>query len=812
MFEAFWQDLKYGIRMLAKSPGFTAVAVIALALGIGANTAIFSVVNAVLIRSLPFANPDQLVMVWENNRPRNRAQNVISPANYLDWRDQNTVFEQMSLVFDTRANLTGVDDPEELPTQFVEHNFFDLLGVNASLGRTFVPEESVDGQDSVVVLGQSLWKRRFGGDPAMVGKTIKLNGQDFTVIGIAPPDFQFLIRGGSLTGKQAELWMPITFSPNARVRRGRFMSAVARMKPGVTLAEAQAEMDGIAANLEKQHVEFNTGWGVSLVPLRTQLVGEIRPALLVLLGAVAFVLLIACANVANLLLARAASRQREIAIRTALGAGRWRVVRQLLTEATVLAGLGGAFGLLLAMWGVDLLLALTPKDLLGLEGVGLDYRVLGFTFGVSILTGLLFGLAPALEASQPNLNESLKEGGRGAVTGGRSHRLRDLFVVAEIALALVLLIGSGLMIRSFARLQSVDPGFDAKNLLTVKLLLPSSRYREDPKRKEFFKQLTERVQTLPGVRSVGTVSYLPIAGLGAATRFDIEGRPPLPPGQDLVGDVRVVDGGYFHTMGIPLLQGRTFTERELTEETHVVMINETMARDYFPGEDPIGKRVTIHMKDENVPSEIIGVVRDARYVGLDTPVRAMTYWPYPELVYSGMTLVIRTEGEPLALAESVRREVLALDKDQPVADVRTMESWVSDSVSRARFSTMLLGIFAGVALLLSAVGIFGVMSYAVSERTHEIGVRMALGAQTSDVLALVVKQGMMLALVGVGLGLGAAFALTRVLSSLLFGVSATDPATFALLSVVLASVALLACYLPARRAAKVDPMIALRYE
>jgi putative ABC transport system permease protein len=810
--EALWQDLKYGVRMLAKSPGFTAVAVIALALGIGANTAIFSVVNAVLIRSLPFTNPDQLVMVWENNRPRNRAQNVISPANYLDWRDQNTVFEQMALVYDNRTNLTGVEDPEEMPTQVVDTNFFDLLGVSAALGRTFLPEEGVDGRNTVVVLGQNLWKRRFGGDPAIVDKTIKLSGRDYTVIGIAPPDFQFLIKGGSMTGKAAELWVPLTYSANARVRRGRFMTAVARIKPGVTLAEAQAEMDGIAANLEKQHVDFNTGWGVNLVPLRTQLVGAIRPALLVLLGAVAFVLLIACANVANLLLARAATRQREIAIRTALGAGRWRVIRQLLTEATVLAALGGAVGMLLAMWGVDLLLALTPKDLLGLQGVGIDYRVLGFTFGVSVLTGVLFGLAPALEASRPNLNESLKEGGRGAVSGGRSHRLRSAFVVAEVALALVLLIGSGLMIRSFARLNAIDPGFDAKNLLTVKLQLPSSKYREDPQRKAFFKQLTERVQTLPGVRSVGAVSYLPISGPGAATRFDIEGRPPLPPGQDLVGDVRVVDGGYFHTMNIPLLQGRTFTERELTEETHVVMINETMARDFFPGEDPIGKRVTIHMKDENTPSEIIGVVRDAKYVGLDTPVRPMTYWPYPELVYSGMTLVVRTEDEPLALGDVVRREVLAIDKDQPIADVRTMESWVSDSVSRARFSTMLLGIFASVALLLAAVGIFGVMSYSVSERTHEIGVRMALGARTSDVLGLVVRQGMMLAILGIGIGLGAAFALTRVLSSLLYGVSATDPLTFSAISLLLALVAFLACYLPARRAAKVDPMVALRYE
>ncbi len=810
--EALWQDLKYGARMLAKSPGFTLVAVIALGLGIGANTAIFSVVNAVLIRSLPFRNPDRLVMVWENNRPRGRDQNVISPANYQDWRDQNTVFDSMAAMFDSRTNLTGVDDPEELATQLVEPNFFDLLGTSAALGRTFNLDEGQPGKDQVVVLSQGLWKRRFGGDPGIVGKAIKLGGRDFTVVGIAPSGLQLIIRQGSLTGKQAQLWMPLGLSPASRVRRGRSIMAIARLKPGVTLGQAQAEMDGIAAHLEQQYVDFNTGWGVNLVPLQDQLVGAIRPALLVLLGAVAFVLLIACANVANLLLARAATRQREIAIRTALGAGRGRIVRQLLTESTVLAAFGGLLGLWLAMWGVDLLLALTPKDLTGLKDVGIDYRVLGFTMAVSVLTGVLFGLAPALEASRPNLNESLKEGGRGAVTGGRSHRWRSVFVVVEVALAMVLLIGAGLMIRSFARLQSVDPGFDSKNLLTVRLLLPSSKYGQDSQLLGFFKQLVERLQSLPGVRSAGAISVLPFGSGGAATSIEVEGRPAPPPGQDLVGDVRVVDGGYFGTMGIPLLQGRTFTERELAQETHVVIINEAMAREFFPGEDPIGKRVTIAMKKENVPNEIIGVVRDVRHKDLETPARAMTYWPYPELTYSGLTLVVRTESEPLALADAIRREVLALDKDQPIADISTMEHLLSDSVSGARFSTMLLSVFAGLALLLAAVGIFGVMSYGVSERTHEIGVRMALGAQASHVLALVVRQGMVLTLVGIVIGLVAAFGVTRVMASLLYGVSPTDPLTFAAISVLLASVALLASYLPARRATKVDPMIALRYE
>jgi len=809
-----WQDVRYGARMLFKSPGFTLVAVLALALGIGANTAIFSVVDAVLLRSLPYRHADRVVVVWENNRPRNRPQNVISPANFLDWQDHQGVFDGMASFYDTRVNLTGAGEPEEIPAQMTTPNLFTLLGVEPVLGRTFAPDDAEEGRDDVVILSHGLWQRRFGASADVVGKALTLGGSTVTVIGVLPPDFGWFIKEGSLTGKPPEMWSPFKYTEGWRERKGRFPMAVARLKPGTTLARAKSEMDAIANRLEAQYPNFNKGWGVNLVPVREQFAGQIRLALFVLLGAVAFVLLIACANVANLLLARAAARQREMAIRAALGAGRWRVVRQLLSESLLLAFFGGAFGLLLAMWGVDALVALSPPNLIGADKVGISLPVLGFTLAVSLVTGIIFGLVPALEASRFNLNESLKEGGKSNAGGTRrSSRMRGLFVVAEVALALVLLVGAGLMIKSFMRLQAVNPGFDAESLLTMQVRLPASKYREENKRITFFRETIDRLERLPGVRSVGAVSFLPLASLGAATDFTIEGQPVPAPGEEFVTDVRVTDDNYFRAMNIPVLSGRTFTEQEATEKRHVAVISKELARKYFPGEDPVGKRIIVDMTDKPEPTEIIGVVGDIKHASLDAETRATVYWPHPQLSYSSMTLVARTAtGDPANIIAAAQREIQAIDKDQPVSDVRTMKAWVADSVSRSRFGALLLAIFASVALILASVGIYGVMAYSVTQRTHEIGLRMALGAQARDVLRLVVGQGMLLTSIGIIVGMAAAFLLTRVMSSLLFGVSATDPLVFVLIPLLLFAVALVANLIPARRAIKVDPMTALRYE
>ncbi|HEV2915206.1 MAG TPA: ABC transporter permease [Pyrinomonadaceae bacterium] len=809
------QDIRYGFRMLLKKPSFTITAILALALGVGATSAVFSVVNAVMLRQLPYKNAERIVMVWEQNRTSERRQNVVSPANFLDWQDQSNSFDEMAAFYDSRANLTGTGEPEEIPGQASTGNLFTLLGAQAALGRTYTTEDAEPGRDNVCVLSYGLWQRRFGASPQVIGQTIMLNGKPHTVIGVMPADFKWFIKENSQTGKPAEMWRPFKLTEEYRTPergRGRWLSVAARLKPGVTAEQAQAEMSGLAARLEQQQAEFNTGWGVNVTPLRQQLAGELKTSLLVLLGAVAFVLLIACANVANLMLARSASRQREMAIRTALGAGRLRVVRQLLTESVLLALVGGGLGLLLAAWGVDMLVALSPQNLIGAETVGLNLPVLGFTLAVSLLTGIIFGLAPALEASKLNLSETLNEAGKSGMGSPRSRRLRNAFVVAEIALALVLLVGAGLMIKSFMRLQAVDPGFDPGNLLTMRVLLPRAKYADDGKRVNFFRQAVERMKALPGVSSVGIIDALPFASMGSATDFAIEGKPAPAPGEEPDTDVRVTDENYFRTMNIPVLSGRTFTEQEAVEERHVAVINQALARKYFAGENPLGKRIIVNMKLPPVPTEIIGIVGDAKYGKLEGETRAMVYWPHPELASSSMTIVVRAEGDPLRLASAAAREIQAIDKDQPIADVRTMGSWLSESVSRTRFGTLLLATFAALALLLSAIGIYGVMSYSVTQRTQEIGIRMALGAQRGDVMRMILGQGMGLTLVGVALGLGASFALTRVMASLLFGISATDPATFTLISLLLMGVAFLSTYLPARKATRVDPMVALRYE
>jgi putative ABC transport system permease protein len=807
------QDLRYGARMLLKNPAVTVVAIIALMLGIGANTAIFSVVHGVLLRSFPYQDGERLAIVWENRQSgKGNPQNVINLGNFFDWKDQNTVFTDMAAFFDFNVNLTGDGQPEEIPGQVATPNLFSLLGVNPIKGRTFAPDDGKPGQNQVVVIGYDLWQRRFGGDPAIVGRKITINNEPNEIIGVLPPDVGWFVQKGSLIRTAPQIWSPWQVSENLRRRRGRFARAVARLKPGVTWEQAQNEMSMIGARLEQQYPEFNTQWSVNVVPLRTQVTGEIRKPLFILLGAVGFVLLIACANVANLLLARAASRKKEIALRAGLGASRWRIARQLLTESVLLSVIGGGLGLLLAWWGTRALLALSPPELMDLRDTSVNLPVLGFTIGLTLLTGIVFGLVPALEATRVDLNESLKEGGRGAGQGAGSHRLRSAFVVTQVALALVLLVGAGLLIRSLNRLNSVEPGFNPNQVLTMRVNLPDQKYDSEPKIINFFKQAVDQLKTLPGVESVGAINYVPFGGPHSGTIIHIEGQPQRPPGQELSTGIVVTDVNYFTTMGIPLKRGRLFTAQEATEMRHVVVVNETFARENFPGQDPIGKRVTIHMKEENVPTEIIGIVGDNKHKGLDLEIEPMAFWPHPELVTSSMTLLVRTKGDPTSVATAARNVIHQIDPEQPVGEVNTMQGLMATSVARSRFNTILLTVFSVVALVMAAVGIYGVMSYSVQQRTHELGIRLALGAQHVDVLKLILKQGIVLGAVGVVAGLLGSLGLTRLMASLLFEVTPTDVRTFAVVAAGLFLIVLIACYIPARRATKVNPLVALRYE
>ncbi|HEV8187224.1 MAG TPA: ABC transporter permease [Pyrinomonadaceae bacterium] len=804
----FLHDLRYAIRQQRKNPAFTIVAVITLALGIGANTAIFSVVNTILLQPLPYKDPERLVLVWEENAKQGYPTDTPTAANFGDWRDQNQLFEGMAAMAPDSFNLTGSGDPERLEGRRVSASFFPLLGVDPHIGRAFTAAEDQPNSGHVVLLSYGLWQRRFGGDAGVVGKTLNLNGAGYTVVGVMPPRFQF-------PTPDDEVWVPIAFTQEqAADRNSHYLKVLGRLKPGVTLAQAQAEMSTIATRLQQQYPKTNTDLGAVITPLHEQIVGDIKPALLILLGAVGLVLLIACANVANLLLARAAVRQKEIAVRVALGARRRRLIRQFLTESVLLSTLGGLVGLAIAYGGLVVLKSFIPENISQARAISIDYKVLGFTLLVSVATGLVFGLAPAIQAVRFNQIETLKEGGRDAATGGSGKRLRSLLVMAEVAISLVLLIGAGLLINSFLRLRNVDPGFRAENLLTMKIVLPEPKYEKWKMRSTFYSDLIQRVQSLPGVKSAAVTTNLPLYSQGNSIGVSIEGKPEPPPGQELIVTTRIISNGYLDTMSIPLLKGRQLTDQDTDNSQNVAVVSETMARRFWPGEEVVGKRVSIgKVRSQEDWIQVIGVAKDVRQFELNDDPKPQMYLTYRQFgFFDAQDLVVKTDVDPASMASAVRKAVWEIDKDQPISNIRTMETILAESIARQRFSMLLLAIFAGVALVLAAVGIYGVMSYSVAQRTHEIGIRMALGAQTMTVLKLAIGYGLKLVLAGIAIGLIAAFALTRVMSTLLFGVTATDPTTFALISLLLIAVAAIASYIPARRATRVNPIIALRYE
>jgi putative ABC transport system permease protein len=803
--DTIFQDIRYGFRMMLKKPGFTAIAIITLALGIGANTAIFSIVNGVLLRSLPYKEVDRILTVWATDTRTGKNEDGAAPADVLDWREQNQVFEQMALAEPFSHRLTGNAEPESLRSWLVSEGLFEILGVKPLYGRTFVPEEYQAGNERVVVIGEALWRQRFGGNPELVGQSLLLSGQPHTVVGIMPAEFEFP------SGRM--MWAPLVMRDSyKRDRRSAYIKVIARLKPGVTRDQAQQEMTAIHARLAEQYPKDNQDRGVAVIPLAEQMRAQARPALLLLLGAAGFVLLIACANVANLLLARGAERQKEFAIRAALGAARSRLIRQLITESIALGLLGGVGGILTAWWSVDLVLALSPASLPRITEIRFDGRVLLFSLGVSLLTAFIFSLAPSLQFSRPELQASLKEGGRSGGDGSFRQRLRNVLVVSEIALALTLLIGAGLLVRSFVHILKVDPGFSAGNAISLEVHIWGTSGRTPPQRAAFFEQTLDRIAELPGVEAAGAVSALPFHdnSIDITGAFTIEGRPV--PEQEPSAFLTIATGDYFSAMGIPLRSGRQFTRFDRDGSQPVVLIGEAMARRFWPDEDPLGKRIKLAFLGQPQVREIIGVVGDARHTGLDSNPRMEIFLPHLQEPYGSMTYVVRPRGQSAAPLQAIKSEVWAVNKELPFSSVATIDELVSRSLGERRFNLLLLGSFALIALTLASVGIYGLMSFSISRRTHEFGVRMALGAQTGDVISMVLREGMVLTIIGVTVGMAASIVLTRLLSSLLFGVTATDPATFIVIPLVLAGVALVACLVPARRATRVDPMIALRYE
>ena len=801
------KDLRYGVRTLMKNPAFALAAVVTLALGIGANTAIFTVVDAAMLRGLAYQSPDNLYHLWEVTPQKEFPKREFSYPDYQDYQ-QIQAFDGLAAYTGGGGILSGRGEPERIFAPSASANFFSVLGVNPIIGRTFQPGEDTPGAERVTVLTYGFWQSKFGGDPEIIDQSLTINGTNYTVVGVLPASFQFAPRPN-------DLWLP--YQPSEAQLTRRFMhgtNLIARLRSNVSVEQAQSEMSAIASRIEQEHSQSHAGTGTRIVPLHEEVVGQIRPILMLLLGAVGFVLLIACANVASLLVTRSLARQKEVALRAALGASRWRVVRQLLTESLMLSLVGGAAGLLVAYWGLDAIVAALPENQINalpfLKSLQIDTGVLAFAFGLSLLTGIIFGLAPALQSTRFDLHAVLKEGGR--TTSGIRQRLRSSFVVLQVALAVVLLIGAGLMLKSLQRLLEVNVGFDPQNLLTMTVSLPPSKYTETPQRVTFHDQLKERIESLPGVAGAGTVNIVPLQA-GNTTRFNIEGDPIPPPGQETEANLRTANESYFQALGVPLIAGRFFDARDTEDTAGVAIINKTLADRIFAGRDPIGRRL-VYSGTQFQPDEIVGIVGDVKITGLADPVRPVVYYPYRQNPGLITNLVVRTNSDPTSLIAAIRNECRGLEPDVAIFNVSTMDQMITNSPASfmRRFPALLIGVFAGVAMLLAAIGIYGVVSYSVSQQTHHIGVRMALGAQAGDILKMVLKQGLMLAFIGLGIGVMLALLLTRLLGSLLFEVSASDPTTFGVVVGILGFVALLACWIPARRATKVDPLVALRYE